>query len=172
MNRFGRVPAMVILVTAAVATAGCGYSTESMFPKDVSSVHVPIWTVGKDVYRREIETRLTEALIKRLAMDTPYKIASKGQADTELTGTITRIEQRVLSNNPDTGQPRDMEITMVVSFRWTDLRSGKVRVTIDDFKVTGIYLPSSPLSEDFFQGSEDVLNEAAKRIVEKLETEW
>ena len=163
---------MAAVAAAALALAGCGYSTQSLYPDDVTSVDVPVWTVGKDVYRRGLEMRLTEAIKKRISLDTPFKIATKGTADTQLTGTIERIDQRVLSTNPDTGRPRELEITITVSFNWTDLRSGKVRKSCPDFHVAGTYIPPAPFGEDFFQGSEDVIDELARRIVEQMEAPW
>lgn len=163
---------MVAVAVAALTLAGCGYTTNSPFPSDVASVDVPVWAVGKDVYRRGLEMRLTEAVKKRISLDTPYKIATKGTADTQLTGTIERIEQRVLSTNPDTGRPRELEITITVSFNWTDLRSGQVRKSCPDVRIAGTYIPPQPFSEDFFQGSEDVIDKLARRIVERMEADW
>ncbi|HAU38524.1 MAG TPA: hypothetical protein DCX07_12515 [Phycisphaerales bacterium] len=149
-----------------------GYSFKSLYPTDIRTVDVPIFHRGKDVYRRELEFRLTEAVKKQIELDTPYKLASKNRADTQLTGTIDEVEQRVLSFNPDTGLAREMEITFVLSLRWTDLRNGKDLRDVRNLKVSGTYVPSAPLSEDFAQGSEDVINRAAVRIVEQMETDW
>lgn len=116
--------------------------------------------------------RLTEAVVKRLELDTQYKVTDKSRADTELRGTIDRVSQRVLSFNPDSGLPREKELTVTVSFTWTDLRSGKVLAQRRSFRQAGTYIPPQPFGEDFFQGSEDVVNKLAKRIVEQMETDW
>lgn len=172
-------------VTTAMLASGCnttvggqasrepasfGYTTDSPYRKNVRSVFVPVWKVGRDVYRRGIEYRLTEAVKKRISLDTPYKISDKSRADTELIGTIERIDQRIMSFNPDTGDPRETVITIAVSFTWTDLRSGEVLKDMKDFSVDDKYFPEKPLDEDFFQGSEGVINKLAKRIVEQMES--
>ncbi len=169
-----RVPLLLMLLTTVtVALSGCApYTTKSLYRDDVKTVHVPIWSRGRDVYRRELEMRLTHALIERIELDTPYKVTAKPRADTELTGKIDRIEQRVLSKNPETGRPRELEATFHVSFTWKDLRSGKVLTEYTDFRVADVYIPHEPLGEDFFQGSEAVINRLARRIVETMETEW
>ncbi|MFW6066368.1 MAG: LPS assembly lipoprotein LptE [Planctomycetota bacterium] len=169
---------MILLCVGPMIFLGCannpadGYSFSSGYPEDVRTVAVPIWNVGKNVYRREIEFRLTEALVKRIELDTPYKVAAKTDADTLLTGTVDNISQRVLSTNPDTGLPREMEMTITVSFEWTDLRSGEIRADRSNVRVSGTYVPHEPLSEDFFTGSEDVINRLARRIVEQMESDW
>ena len=187
------------MAAAGVAAPGCsddpklGYTMKSLYRDDVKSVAVPIWARGRNVYRREVEMRLTEALVKRIQLDTSYKVTEKPRADTILEGTIDRIDQQVLSKNPDTGRPRELDVTFVLSFTWTDLRTGKVLAKESNFKVAGTYSPEEPLGdgyfqerrnlapamarrapekEDFFLGSEDVINRAARLIVEKMEAEW
>ncbi|HUU59355.1 MAG TPA: LptE family protein [Phycisphaerae bacterium] len=150
-----------------------GYTLQRPHEKGIRSVAVPIWTRGADVYRRELEFRVTEALQKRIEQDTDYKVLPRDRADTELTGTIDRISQRPLSFDPDIARPREMEITMILSFTWTDLRTGKVLRRRSNFRVAGTYLPPSPpFGEDFFLGSEDVVNNVARRIVEQMEQDW
>ena len=199
-----RLPSLLVFAAgiaagaAAVVAPGCsgdpklGYTMKSLYRDDVKSVAVPMWTRGRHVYRREVEMRLTEALVKRIQL-TPYKVTEKPRADTILEGKIERIEQQVLSKNPDTGRPHELEATFVLSFTWTDLRTGKVLAKESNFKVAGTYSPEEPLGdgyfqerrnlapamarrapekEDFFLGSEDVINRAARLVVEKMEAEW
>ncbi|MBN1553688.1 MAG: hypothetical protein JXA11_03000 [Phycisphaerae bacterium] len=164
-----------LLVALVVGLAGCeplGYSGQSQFRRNVHTIAVPIWTRGKDVYHREVEIRLTQALAKRVELDTPYKITNRQKADTLITGTIDRIEQATTSFNPDTGTPREIAVTFYVSFKWEDLRDGKVLVQKTNFPVSAVYLPSAPFNEDFFIGTEDLSDRLAKRIVETMESDW
>ena len=173
-----------ILLTLDAATAvlltagGCssdpanGYSFKSPYRTNIQTVAVPIWARGKDVYRREHEKRLTEAICKRIELDTPYKVTEKSRADTMLEGSLDQIDQRVMSYNPDSGMPRELEITFIVSFTWTDLRTGKVILRKTRMPMAVSYIPEGAFNEDFFQGSEDVDNRLARRIVELLEIDW
>lgn len=164
---------MATLIVLLVTAAGCGpYTMESQYRSDVKTVFVPIWTRGEQVYRRELEERLTEALVKRIELDTPYKVTTRAKADTELSGRIDRIEQSVLSKNPETGMPRELELTCELSFTWKDLRTGKVLVEHKNFRIADTYITHQPLGEDFFQGSEAVVNRIAQRVVETMEAEW
>ena len=178
MKRIATVALWTALAVALCDACGCssdpraGYTTKSQYVEGIKTVAVPIWRRGKKVYRRGLEMRLTEAIIKRMELDTPYKVTDKSRADTEIRGSIDLVSQRVLSFNPDSGMPREKEITMTVSFTWTDLRNGKVIAERRNFRQTGTYIPPAPLGEDFFQGSEDVVNRLAKRIVEQMEADW
>lgn len=171
MRRHCNALRVLLMAAPAIIAAGCGYTTRSQFPPGIQTVHVPMWTRGQQVYRREVEMRLTKAIIQNLE-HTPYRNAGRAHADTELSGSIDTIEQEVLHGNPDTGLPNEMRVILVVSFRWTDLRSGKDIRVRKNFRVSATYIPAEPLSEDFFQGSEDVINRLAKRIVEQMEERW
>jgi hypothetical protein len=148
------------------------YTMKSPYPEGIRTVHVPIWTRSKDVYRRDLEFRLTEAVIKRIEMQTPYKITTRARADSELAGEIIVVEQGVLGFNPDTGNPRELELALTMAFTWKNLRTGEILTQEPALSVSGTYIPDEPLGEDFFQGSQSVIEDAAIRIVESMEAEW
>lgn len=174
-----RICLLVLIPVAAASVGGCfnedpsvGYTTQDLYVPGIKTVAVPIWTRGEGVYRRGLEFQLTEAVIKRIEQWTRYKVVSRARADTLLTGSIDTISQRSLGNNPDTGRPREIETTAVLSFTWTDLRSGKILKQRSNVRIAGTYLPSPPFGEEFFQGYQDVANRAARRVVEQMERDW
>lgn len=158
-----------------VSLTGCepmGYTARNSYRKNIHTVAVPMWTRGKEVYRRDVEIRLTKALAKRIELSTPYKITDRKKADTMITGTIDKIEQATTSFNPDTGTPREIAVTFYVSFTWEDLRSGTTLVKKTNFPVSDVYLPTEPFNETFFLGSEALMERLARRIVETMESDW
>ena len=172
---------IVLTLTAALVVTvsfGCGndpakaWSSASLYRDGIRTIAIPIWTRGKNVYRRDLEMQLSEALVKQIELDTRYKKTTKARADTLLDGTIKNVSQYVLSVNPDTGAARELEVAYTVDFTWTDLRSGEVLVRRENFRVAGNYVPADPLGERFFQGNEDAVNRLAERIVEQLEADW
>ncbi len=170
MNRVHSIALATILVSAFNLT-GCGYNIGNIHRENIKTVSVEMFSRGRDVYRRGLPMRLTEAVAKRIELDTPYKLTNN-DADTKLTGTIEEIEQQVLSNNPDTGLPREKEVTFVVSLRWVDLRTGAVLMQHSNLRVADTYIPDTSFEQDFFIGSEAVINRLARRIVEKMEKDW
>ncbi|MFW6145951.1 MAG: LPS assembly lipoprotein LptE [Planctomycetota bacterium] len=163
---------------ALSAVAGCaadgvgGYSIASLYREGVETVAVPIWTRDADIFRRDLELRLTEAVIKRIEADTPYRVAPRTEADTLLTGRIVQVTQQVLSFDPDTGRPRQLQVQLVVAYTWTDLRTGEKLVTVPRFASSGVYTPPDPFDEDFFLGSATAIDEVALRVVESMEQPW
>ena len=179
MNRKIVTLTVVLFVAATMAAlTGCsndpnsGYTGKSMYRTNIKTIAVPMTARGEDVYRRENEMRMTEALVKRIELNTPYKVTVQSRADTTLTSSIEQINQSVMSYNPDTGDPRDISVTFIVSFKWIDNRTGKVLAEEKAYPITATYISESPFNEQFFQGSESVINKVAERIVEHMEREW
>jgi len=160
----------LVVVTAAVG--GCGYQMGTLHRSGVKTIAVPVWTRGHGVYRRGLEMDLTEAVIKRLQLDTKYRISDEAQADTRLVGRLDNVHQQALTINTNTGTSRELEATFVVSFTWTDLRNGREIVKKDAFSATGRYVPPNPFNQTFFTGNREAIDQAAQRIVEQLETPW
>ena len=161
-----------IAVIAAIAlcgmTGGCGYSAghRGLFRSNIKTVHVPIFE-NKD-FRRGLEFQLTEALIKAIELHTPYKTTSnKQRADSVLTGEIAEVRQGTLGLDFKTHLPRETQATVVASFRWKDLRTGKMLAEMPVVTQSVDYI--RPVGENFYQASEEAMNDLAERIVEKME---
>jgi hypothetical protein len=161
--------AIAVLALAAAGAGGCGYSTKRPFPSGITTVYVEM--LQSREFRRDLEFVLTEALVKRIEMDTPYKIADKSVADTEFTGEILEVQQRVIGNQFETDNPRELGATIVMRYRWKDLRSGEILVERPRFVHMTSYLPSA--GESFAKGVHvRGLDGMAERIVETMETGW
>lgn len=160
------------LVAGCASDGSAGYTTASLYREDIATVAVPIWHRGAEVYRRNLEDRLTEAIVKRIELDTPYKVTDTSKADTLLEGRIVSVSQRQLGIDPDTGRPRDLELQLSVDFTWTDLRTGEILAEERNFRASAVYYPTGALDEDFFEGSTDAINRLALRIVERMEKPW
>lgn len=173
-----RMLGALLAAGCALAACGCsddptqGYTMQSPYGQSHKTVAVPIWQRGKDVYRRGLEFDLTEAIQKRIEQITPMKVVPRQRASTLLEGTIESVEQNVMSYDPNSGKPREQQIRMIVSFVWKDLVTGKELVRRDKFPVAATYIPAAPFNEEFFTGSQDVMQRLAERIVEQMEEPW
>ena len=147
---------------------GCGYSTKRPFPTDIQTVHVEMFQSKE--FRRELEFRLTESLIKRIEMDTPYRIAPRDRADVLLTGEVLKVENRTFGNDFNTDLPREIGSTVVVRFKLQDLRSGEILLDRPRFVYQTSYIP--PVGETFVQGMTRAMDGLAEQIVEAMESPW
>ena len=151
-----------------VILAGCGYSTPRPFPTDIQTVHVEMFHSRE--FRRELEFRLTEALVKRIEMDTPYRVAPRQSADALLSGEILEVENRVFGDDFDNDLPREIGATIAVRYRLQDMRSGDILVEMPKFVYQSSYIP--PVGETFTQGMTRGIDGLAERIVETIESDW
>jgi len=150
------------------ATTG-GYSSESLFPEDVSSVYVEMF--DNQTFRRGTEYELTDALAKRIETETPYKvISSRDRADTVISGQIVSIAEFVLSIERQTGRPMEKEVQVQAVVNWKNLKTGEL--LIDNKPVSESASYSTWQSQSFNYASSLAANRLAQKIVELMEKEW
>jgi len=167
-TRTNRTAAAFLLSVAVWSLIGCGYSTKRPFSTDIQTVHIEMFQTKE--FRRELEFRLTESLIKRIEMDTPYRVAPRNKADALLTGEVLKVENRTFGNNFNTDLPREIGSTVVVRYRLQDLRSGDILVDRPRFVYQTSYIP--PVGETFTQGMTRAMDGLAEQIVESMESPW
>jgi hypothetical protein len=155
------------LSVALAALGGCGYGTAEHFRSDIESVHVEIFASRE--FRRDLEFLLTEAVKKRIATDTPYRLASKEKADTILKGEV--LEERQAAFAPDfrSRLPRDKQLTLAVDIEWKDVRSGEILLDRPVLQSVD-YLPPAGESEKFAQ--QRAVDKLAERIVAQMYNDW
>lgn len=149
--------------------SGCGYSITRPFRTDVKTIYVEPFATRE--FRRRIELDLTEAIKKRISLDTPYKIArNRAEADTVLTGEVLEVEKSASGRDFDLNLPRESQLTLIVSFQWKDLRTGDILAKYDNFRASYSY--STVVGEPEYIGLQGAINRIAERIVEQLEADW
>ncbi len=160
--------ATVLFVLTLALLPGCGYSTKPPFATDIQTIHVEMFQSKE--FRRELEFRLTESVVKRIEMDTPYRIASRETADALLTGEVLEVRNRVFGDDFDNDLPREIGSTVVIRYRLEDMRTGKILVERPRFVYQTSYIP--PVGETFTQGMTRAMDGLAEQIVESMETTW
>jgi len=159
---------IVAIGIMAAVVAGCSYSTDRPFRSNVCSVAVKPF--GSKEFRRRIEMDLTEAVKKRIMMDTPYKLRDEKVADTVLTGEVLEVREGTMGRDFKCNLPRETSLTLVVKFQWKDLRTGQILVNRDRWIQT--YDFSRPVGETEWTGIQGAVDRMAETIVEQMESEW
>ena len=168
MRHRSMIPIGLLCVMMVNGVIGCGYSNRRPFRTDISTVHVEIFHSRE--FRRELEFQLTEALVKRIEMDTPYRVAPRQTADALLTGEVLSVLNRSFGDDFDKDLPREIGSTMAVRFRLTDMRTGDILLDRPRFVYQTSYIP--PVGETFKTGMVRAIDGLAERIVEAMETHW
>jgi hypothetical protein len=157
------------LLVALLLAPGCGYSTKRPFPTGIRSVHVEM--LHSREFWRDLEFELTEALVKRIQMDTPYRIEDRTHADTVFSGEVLEVRQNVLGKRFDSGTPREQGAQIAIRYRWKDQRTGEILSERPRFVHQVAYIPL--VGESFDKGVRvRGIDQMAERIVESMETDW
>ncbi len=167
-RRRRRSPVCLLLAATVLLAGGCSYSTRRPFPEDIRTVHVEMFQSKE--FRRELEFRLTEAVIKRINMDTPYRIAPLRTADVVVSGEILSVRSRTFGSDLDDDLPREIGSTIAVRFQVKDLRDGRILVDRPRYVYQTNYIP--PVGETFEDGMIRGIDGLAEQIVQTMEAAW
>ena len=166
---------LVIVCSCAfcLGLCGCngiaGYSNESLFPEDIRSVCLEMF--DNQTFRRGVEYELSDALAKRIEVDTPYKIVSDSdRADTVMSGQIVSIGEMALSIDRDVGTVLEKEVKLQAVVNWKNLKTGQLMM--DQLKVSASASYSTYQQQDFKYASSLAANNLARKIVELMERKW
>ena len=168
----GQVPPNAVLCFCALCLGLCGcagYSNESLFPEDVSSVCLEMF--DNQSFRRGVEFELSDALAKRIEVDTPYKIVSDSdRADSVISGQLISIGELVLSTDPDIGTVLEKEVELRAVVNWKNLKTGQLMMDHLSVRASASY--STYQQQDFKYASSLAANNLAQKIVELMERKW
>ena len=162
-----------IFMLGTLFISGCtgltNYSNESLFPQGVDTVYLEMF--DNQTFRRGTEYELSDALAKRIEVDTPYKIvSSRDRADTVMSGQITSIGETALSTERETGLILEKEVQLTALINWKNLKTGEL--LIDNFSLSATASYSEYQQQDIKYASNLAANNLARKIVELMEVKW
>lgn len=158
------------LVSGCASDPTVGYAATGLFREDLRTVAVPIFQNA--TYRRALEFELTDALIKEIEARTPYKVTTRGSADSILLGTIREVRTSQLSKSRTTGLSEEVIVGVTIEFEWRDLRDNQTLVARQSFVGHGLSLPSRPNAESIELGRFSAVQQLARDIVHEMRSEW
>ena len=146
-----------------------GYSNEPVFPDEVSSVCLEMF--DNRTFRRGVEYELSDALAKRIELDTPYKIVSDlDRADTVISGQILSMGELALSTDREIGRVLEREVEVRAVVDWKNLKTGQLMIEHRLVSASASY--SDYQKQDFKYASTLAANNLARKIVELMERNW
>lgn len=162
--------ALTALLLVGLLLTGCGYSTSELYPTQYNSVSVPNFANTSD--QRGVEFTLREALLKEIEHRTPYKaVAGSGLADTQLVGTVTRVQRTLVSRDATVGLPQEVEVTITINYTWRDMRTGKTIRGFNNMTAAGQFVPNRTIGEFDEDGVRQAVQRMAQDIVSQMRDE-
>lgn len=156
-----------------LSTSGCGsstgYSNASQFPSDVESVYVEMFDSRS--FRRGAEYTFSNALAKRIEVETPYKVvSSRDRADSVMSGQLVTVGESILTLERELGRALEKEVVLTAVVNWKSLKTGKL--LINSRTVTAAASYSEFQGQDFTYASAVAANKLAQNVVELMELQW
>jgi len=170
--RLSRVLVVILLFLLISLICGCeggGYSSESLFSEEISSVYVEMFE--NQSFYRGVEYGLTDAIAKRIEAETPYKIVSdRSKADTVLSGYLGNVGESVYTTERETGRALEKEVGLYAVVNWKNLKTGKLLLDNEAVSASASY--SEWQNQGFAYGSALASNKLARKVVQEMEKQW
>ena len=166
---------LVVMVTMSFST-GCAsyqFGNQTLYRPDIQTVHVPIFQSVS--FRKDFGERLTEAVIKEIELNTPYKTVCESDADSILSGRIISESKTVLAEDMN-DVPRNIGTDLVAQVRWESragdlLRDKLVALPpILQISQTANFIPEG--GQSVATAHQRAIAQLAEQIVAQMEYPW
>jgi hypothetical protein len=155
---------LLLLIAVALCTGCPGYSTRTVFRRDIRTIYVEVF--DNRTFRRGLEVPLTRAIVAEIKLRTPLAFAPRDEADSILSGELEEFRESSLVKT-ETDRVLLDRVTAVVRFRWHD------RLTQTDIVPPRVVRESARIVEMLEDSLFDrVFEEVAERVVEEMQEPW
>jgi len=156
------------LLAAGLGCRSYQLGSTALYRPDIATIHVPI--VETSSLRRDLAPRLTEAVVKQVEDETPYRLADASLADSFLRIRIVDDRKRVLGENRF-DEPRDILTELAVEVTWTD-RTGTPLMPRAQLKLArdAHFVPEG--GQSITTAHQQLIASIARKIVDHMEMPW
>ncbi|MEX1040636.1 MAG: LPS assembly lipoprotein LptE [Pirellulaceae bacterium] len=168
------------LTVMVAALGGCAHyqlGNRTLYRSDIRTVHVPMFE--SQSFRRGLGERVTEAVIKEIESNTPYKVVGSDRADTILKGELAFDRKKVIGRN-NLDDPRMLREDLMITYTWTDQR-GQVLGQPVSFEMSptlagdaivneGMLIPEA--GQSITTAQEEAIRDFAKLVVRGMQVAW
>ena len=173
----------LIPVLALVTASGCGYSTRSLLPEGLDSIHVDNFENRIDptrevsnrrmsyIYSPGLENQVTRAVIDGFIFDRHLSIDRAGEAALTLKGAL--VDYRLYPLSYDRGDDiEEYRVEVLVDLELYNNRTGKTMWTETNFMGQANYNIKGPDRLTDAQARAKAVNDLARRVVERVVEAW
>lgn len=166
-----------------IVFTGCGYTTGSLLPSDLNSIHIDSFKNKIDPsrevsdkrpnyeYRPGLEVEITNKVINQFILDKALAVKSEKDAALLLKGEL--IDYRHFPLSYDGSENVDQfRLEIYVSLELYDNKTGKIMWREPSFMGQTDYYISGPNSKTENAAVKDGVEDLAKRIVERTVETW
>lgn len=155
--------------------AGYRLGARTLYNPNIRTVYVPI--IRNDTLRYTLGVQLTEAVVRAVELDTPYKVVASPSADSTLNCRITTQAKRTIAEAP-TDEQRAIEALVSIELSWVD-RQGNLLMEnrfVPDGEISYFFLQGSDFAPEGGQSmgttQQRIIELLADKIVQQMESRW
>ena len=162
--------------------AGCGYTTKTVLPDNVKTIHVDTFKNNIDitkevsakdkyeVYRPNLEVDLRDAVVNRIFLDGNFKAVDRQSADAALEGQIVQYRKDPLRYQNEVVQ--EYRISIVCDVKLINQKDSKI--LFEEENVTGdtTYFTTGPLQQTETTALNNAMSDLARRVVNRIVENW
>jgi outer membrane lipopolysaccharide assembly protein LptE/RlpB len=160
MTRLGAVVAL----SAALLSAGCGYSLRGNLPDHLRTVAVPVFQNRTPV--PAVENFLTSAIVNAFATNGRLRVTSVDRADAILEGEITGYLLQSIAFDA-AANVRQFRLTVTLNLRFRDVRRNEVLFQRGGYSDRADFAVPATVAETI-SASESALQQAATEIARSV----
>lgn len=173
----------LILTCFSIATAGCGYTSRSLLPPEMNSIHVDNFSNAIDLsreisdrrenfsYRPGLETDITKEVINGFIFYRRLDVKSKNEAALLLKGALIDFRQSPLSYD-DNDNVEEFRIELFVNVELYDNNTGELIWKERNFMGESNYTIAGPNAKTETQALRSAVKDLSQRIVERVVDAW
>jgi len=171
------------IVIGALLTGGCGYTTASLLPEHLKTIHVmdfkneidisrePSDDKNYRIYRPGLETEVGQTIIDEFLFDGRLKVVEEDEADLILTGELVDYYKQPLRYDRY-DNVEEYRIIVTVNMELEDTVKGVTRWKVDGFVGFDTYRLMGTYATDESEASIGAITDLAKKTVEKIVEAW
>lgn len=159
--------ALLAALVALACLPGCvSFQKGGLFPEDRDQVFVEYF--DNDTYFRDVQFLLSEQLVAEILSRPGVRLTSKEEAEVIISGRVTSVVQRVLSED-EARRVTSSSTSVAVVVEFHDAITGKL-IKSAKLSQRAEFVPK--LLEDIEDAREEVYRFLARDILRELETEF
>ena len=172
----------VLVLWCSLLLTGCGYTTKTMLPDNVKTIHVDTFRNNIDitkevsakdryeVYRPNLEVDLRDAIVNRIFLDGSLKVSDKSSSDAVLEGQIMQYRKDPLRYQDEVVQ--EYRISIICDIKLINRKDSKVLFEEENITGDTTYFTTGTLLKTETSALNDAMSDLARRIINRIAENW
>lgn len=173
----------LVCISAALVSAGCGYTTRSQIAERYATIYVTPFENKVDftqetathnkyrIYRPGLESEVTSTVTNKFLFDGNLRPAPEEEAALTLEGSLIEFRQDAVRYT-DSDDVSEYRVNIVVAIELIDNKTGETVWQEPRFTGDATYFTTGPNAQSEGVAVNNAIDDLARRIVERCVEDW